>query len=563
MRFARATLSLSAAVFAFLFWLGQMCTLSPMSPTAGPPVAPATPSETPPATGPVESSPRPTGPRPHRAAAPSAYYVAPNGDDANPGSEAQPWRTIQHAAESVGPGDTVYVREGVYHEAVTILVSGSEAGGYITFRNYPGERPVLDGTGLSDPDGVNAFYIEDQSYLIIQGFEIRNYTTTLRNSVPMAIQVTGASHHIQILDNEIHRIETHAPVDADGLGADAHGIAVYGNRATPIRHLLIQGNHLHHLVLGSSEAVVLNGNVEQFTVTQNLIHDTNNIALDFIGFEGTAPDAAYDQARYGVVISNTIYNVDSASNPAYGGERSAGGIYVDGGAHILIEQNQVFSANIGIELASEHAGRATRFITVRNNLIYHNQIAGIAMGGYDTLRGSTERCTLVNNTLYHNDTLQEGNGELWLQFDTRENVIKNNIFYANDQGLFVSNPYAQNTGNVVDYNLYFAPAGRAGGQWQWKQVTYTGFDAYRSGTGNDAHGLFADPQFVDEAAPDLHLRPTSPAINAGENLAASGDWDVDGEPRIQEGVVEMGADEVGRQTALTPYTYLPLVVKHP
>jgi hypothetical protein len=473
-----------------------------------------------------------------------AYYVASDGDDDNPGSMDEPWATIQYAAENLQPGETVFVREGVYNELVSMEVSGSASGGYITFRNYPGEQPVLDGTGLFDPYGVNGIYIADKGYLIIQGFEIRNYKSSLRDNMPIGIQIEGASDHIQIRDNYIHHIETNAPVDQSLSGADAHGLVVYGSDENhPIQHLIIDGNELTNLKLGSSEALVLNGNVEFFTVTNNLVHDTDNIGMDFIGFEGMVPDPALDRARNGVVVGNTVYNVDAAGNPAYGGERSAGGIYVDGGRDIIIERNRVYSSNIGIEIASEHADGNTSNITVRNNFVYHNHIAGIAMGGYDTQRGYAENCVIVNNTLYSNDTSQDGNGELMLQYDTRNNIIKNNIFYANEQGVFISNIFTQNSGNQVDNNLYYSSIGVGSGLWTWKNVGYIGFESYRSATGNDTEGLFSDPLLINLDAPDLHLEAESPAVDLGEYSSLVGDFDIDGEPRIQGSAVDIGADE--------------------
>ena len=56
-------------------------------------------------------------------------------------------------------------------------------------------------------------------------------------------------------------------------------------------------NELANLTLGSSEALVVNGNVKDFLIEGNRVHDTNNIAIDVIGFEGTAPDPTVDQAR--------------------------------------------------------------------------------------------------------------------------------------------------------------------------------------------------------------------------------------------------------------------------
>ena len=490
------------------------------------------------------------------------YYVAVDGDDDNPGTLAEPWGTIQHAADLLAAGDAVQVRGGVYHEAVTVNVSGSESGGYITFQSYPGETAVLDGNGLSVPDDdTGLILIIDQHHLIIDGLEIRNYTTGTPHRVPVGINVRGIAHHIHLTNNHIHHVETNAPVDGDLLGADAHGIAIFGTESPQSLHnILIDGNNLHDLKLGSSEAMVFNGNVETFTVTNNLIYDSDNIALDFIGFEGTAPDEAYDQARDGMVSDNIIHHIDTIDNPAYGGERSAGGIYVDGGQNIIIERNQVYEANIGIEIASEHAGRATSQIMVRNNFVYHNHIAGIAMGGYDEERGSTEDSFIINNTLYHNDSQQDGNGELMIQYDTRNNVIKNNVFCANDQNLLISNAYTANSGNAVDNNLYFAMAGADDSEWQWQDVYYQGFDEYQASTGNDANSLFVDPLLVDETAPDLHLQSTSPAINVGEGLLETGELDIDGEERVNDGRIDMGADEYWETAVMTEFIYLALVV---
>src|SRR3989344_9120359 len=65
------------------------------------------------------------------------HYVATTGNDANPGTQNQPWRTIQKAADSVVPGNVVCVRGGTY-AGVTITRSGTETAP-ITFRVAAGE----------------------------------------------------------------------------------------------------------------------------------------------------------------------------------------------------------------------------------------------------------------------------------------------------------------------------------------------------------------------------------------------------------------------------------------
>ncbi len=55
----------------------------------------------------------------------SSYYVSTTGNDSNSGTQAAPWRTIQHAADTARAGSTVNVRGGIYEELVSINASGN------------------------------------------------------------------------------------------------------------------------------------------------------------------------------------------------------------------------------------------------------------------------------------------------------------------------------------------------------------------------------------------------------------------------------------------------------
>ena len=322
----------------------------------------------------------------------------------------------------------------MYNEKITFPTSGSAEGGYIILQNYPGQTPVIDGTGLTISDTTALVTITNKQYIKLIGFEIRNLKAGGDGDVtPIGIYVSGSGAFLEIRNNKVHDIEN----SCEECGA--HGIAAYGSNSTAsINHIIIDGNQVYNGKFGWSESMVLNGNVEFFTVSNNIVHDNDNIGIDLIGYERTASDPAVDRARDGTVVGNLVYNIDSYNNPAYGGERSADGIYVDGGTRILIERNIVHDTDIGVELASEHRNRDTSFITVRNNFIYHNLQVGIAMGGYDTKRGSTQNCIVVNNTLYNNYTQGDWGGELYLQFDLRNNIIENNLVYANDARFFVA-----------------------------------------------------------------------------------------------------------------------------
>ena len=71
-------------------------------------------------------------------------HVAPKGDDANPGTEAKPFATIQAGVNKLQPGDTLLIHGGVYRETVTFPASGTEAQP-ITVKATPGKKVVVTG----------------------------------------------------------------------------------------------------------------------------------------------------------------------------------------------------------------------------------------------------------------------------------------------------------------------------------------------------------------------------------------------------------------------------------
>jgi parallel beta-helix repeat protein len=472
---------------------------------------------------------------------PKTYYVSLSGNDSNIGTELAPWRHIQFAIDQAKPGDIICVMKGVYNESIAFHNPGTTGGGFITLQSYPGQAPVIDGSGLPTAGQTGLVTIENMDYIKLIGFELRNLNGGGdKQSFPAGIWVRGHGGNIEIRNNRVHAIQN----SCEECGA--HGIAVYGTDAAASLHdITIDGNEVYDNKLGWSESLVLNGNVEKFSVSNNQVHDNDNIGIDLIGYEETASDPEVDRARDGSVTGNLVYNINSYGNPAYGKERSADGIYVDGGTNIIIDGNTIHNTNIGIELASEHAGKSTSKITVRNNFIYENTQVGIAFGGYDTERGSTEDCFIVNNTLFNNVTQGDWGAELYIQYDTRNNVVKNNIIYANQKHHFIESWSPEMTANQVDYNLYYADDGVKNTKWIWKKKTYNSFAAYQKASGNDTRSLIdLDPLFVSLHLHDLHLQKKSPAIDKGQTLPEAGKVDIDGWPRVLGKSIDIGADEV-------------------
>ncbi|MEZ4487126.1 MAG: right-handed parallel beta-helix repeat-containing protein [Cyanobacteriota/Melainabacteria group bacterium] len=419
------------------------------------------------------------------------YFVSSTkGSDRGDGSRNAPWRRIQTAAERAKPGSVVNVEKGIYRETVDIKVSGNSVDGPIKFRSVGGGPAVIDlSASTCNVDADAAISIRNGSHLTIEGFEIKNFKSDSFKCAPHGIKITGASHDIKLSGNEIHDI---AGVRSNK--GNAHGIAVFGDSARAASRISIENNHLHDLKLGTSEALVVSGNVDGFLIKGNRLNDLDNIAIDIIGYEGISKDGL-DRARNGRIENNRIERVDSRGNPGYGQMRSAGGIYVDGGTNIYISGNRIEQANIGIELASEHGGRdsngkirTTDHVTVKNNLIKSSHVAGISIGGYNLNRGAATDNVITGNTLVNNDTMQDGSGELMIQANVRNNEITGNKFYANGQNLFISNPYKTSSGNLVDNNIYISRGGQ--GEFQWNSKFYSSFSSYRNATGNDTRSKF-------------------------------------------------------------------------
>lgn len=142
------------------------------------------------------------------------YYVAPDGDDANPGSLEAPWATAQHAADTVVPGDLVYLRGGKYQQGFTTAASGTDAA-WIGFASHPGERPLFDGKGVDRSNGI----IIAHDYVILHGVATANWNSNaiwveeaanfviaeaVARDVPYGIGVGPGSHDFEIRDCRAH-----------------------------------------------------------------------------------------------------------------------------------------------------------------------------------------------------------------------------------------------------------------------------------------------------------------------------------------------------------------------
>ncbi len=101
-------------------------------------------------------------------------YVSPTGDDSRNGlSPATAWRSLNHAADQVRPGDTVTLLEGTWQATVFMRVGG-EPGKPITWRSAAGEKVMLNGM---DRNLNNGFILVGKPDITIDGLYFRGFGT--------------------------------------------------------------------------------------------------------------------------------------------------------------------------------------------------------------------------------------------------------------------------------------------------------------------------------------------------------------------------------------------------
>ena len=74
------------------------------------------------------------------------YYVSKSGSLSNLGTYNSPFLSIQQAVDIMEAGDICYIRQGVYHENISIDNKDGNESNPIIFTSYNNERVVFDGT---------------------------------------------------------------------------------------------------------------------------------------------------------------------------------------------------------------------------------------------------------------------------------------------------------------------------------------------------------------------------------------------------------------------------------
>jgi len=227
----------------------------------------------------------------------------------------------------------------------------------------------------------------------------------------------------------------------------------------------------------------------------------------------------YSAGRYGAgvyAVASTISGCTISNNWA---QRAGGGAYLDG---CEVDRCIIVRNVAGNAFGSAGLGGGL-FVTnsvVRNSLIEANRASnGSGSSGDGTVPGFgggvySGGGTLLNCTLTGNQAADAGGSHV------ESGTIRNSIIYFN---------------SAYSSNANWANAG--GGSFEYVCTTPD-----PGGIGN----IVDDPQFVDRTNGNYRLGPASPCADAGANE----DWmpgarDLDGNPRIVNGTVDLGALEKG------------------
>lgn len=252
-------------------------------------------------------------------------YVAPHGDDSDPGTRTEPFRTLARAAQVVTAGTTVHVAPGFYSGGLRTTAHGT-AEARIVFQSSErwGARivpPVAARQGAAWDNRGN--------YVDIVGFEIdgAQYQSGMRWQT--GIYAGGA--HDGVHGNRVRHIATDGPCDGKG-GA---GIAVDGQHK-------------------GGDAVI----------SGNTVHD--------IGAPGCRDMHGIQVGVRATVKGNVVYRVPGAAIHLW-----------HDASHVAVQANTVAASGIGILVGAgdfHHSAGPNNHTRVENNIVYDNGIGIVEHG---------------------------------------------------------------------------------------------------------------------------------------------------------------------------------------
>ncbi len=376
-------------------------------------------------------------------AGPITYYVSTSGNDSNPGTQSQPWQTIQKAANSAMAGDTVIVNTGIYNERIQLTKSGS-FGAPITFQALG--TVVMKGFNIP----VN--------YIMIKGFEIAN-TDYVRWHSDVSAGVYILGNNVVVENNYVHDCSLSGIV----LAGSPHD-----NTQTVTHDCIIRNNRLYRNEMVGINVAGRNNLIENNEVWGTVQCHPNVVAVEGAGCPnypavgGLDADGMRFFGSGHVFRKNYVHDIvygpagvnpeigDYNDNPHIDCFQTWAGTYTETASNIIFEQNR---CNLLVSQAAHENGHGFMLDGAANNLTIRNNIfktyCGINTGG----QTGAHHLYIYNNIWANNLSFNQ----FWPCAIGLSNapysIVKNNIFYDQPYHTIVST--GDTTGQDIDYNLAF------------------------------------------------------------------------------------------------------------
>ncbi|HZX05365.1 PKD domain-containing protein [Kribbella sp.] len=454
--------------------------------------------------------------------------------DTGAGTQAAPFCTIsQGTKKAVNPGDTVHVAPGTYREQVTINASGTATDPITVTGDAPGVIVLgtrsLAGAALWTATGTNAWstpYAPPSApkQVFVDGQRLAaatSATTTTANSwfydstaKVLYVDLGGAN------PGDGHQVEA---------GAQSFGVTASSKQNVVVSNLETDRANLAGVRLLSSSAITVDHVTTSQSAANGVLVDTcpsssitiRSAAVDHALSTGIKLNASsgvtvtasssHDNGLHGIGLATSPKNLltgnTTYANVSLNPNATANGIDVDTSS----PDNQVIG---NIAYQNQDSGIQV-YSSSHRALVARNISYGNGDHGFDTL--SSTGVQYLNNTAYGNrrDGISiEGNST---GATVVNNLLVDNGTTATEYDLYVdAGSYSGLTADrEMAYNHVAAPAVKVNG------VIYNSLTAFATATGQEAHGLAVDPDFVNPAGGDFRLTAGSAAVDSADSSATN------------------------------------------